>query len=81
MITVKLLLNSAISTPGAKWMTLDMKNFYLNTPMERKEYMRMESKHFPEDVIKHYNLREPTTNDGKLYAEIPKEYMGYRRQA
>ena len=30
MVTVKLLLNSAVSTPGAKWMALDIKNFYLN---------------------------------------------------
>ena len=42
MVTVKLLLNSVVSTPGAKWMTLDIKNFHLNTPMKRKEYMRME---------------------------------------
>ena len=66
MITVKLLLNSVVSTPGAKWMTLDIKNFYLNTPMNRKEYMRMELKNFPEDVIEHYNLRELATDDGKI---------------
>ena len=32
-------------------MTIDIKNFYLNTAMERKEYMRMELKNFPEDAI------------------------------
>ena len=30
---VKMHLNSVISTPGARYMTLDVKNFYLNTPM------------------------------------------------
>ncbi len=30
----KIMLNSIISTQGARFMTLDIKNFYLNTPME-----------------------------------------------
>ncbi len=33
LITVKLLINSIISTTGAKFMTMDIKDFYLNTPM------------------------------------------------
>ena len=33
MITVKILLNSIISTVNAKFMTVDTKDFYLNTPM------------------------------------------------
>jgi hypothetical protein len=37
--TVKLLLNSIISTPGARFATFDLKDFYLGTPMMRKEYM------------------------------------------
>ena len=31
MLTVKLLLNSVMSTKGAKFMSIDIKNFYLNT--------------------------------------------------
>ena len=41
LLTAKLLLNSIISTPGAKMACFDVKNFYLNTPMERYEYLRM----------------------------------------
>ncbi len=33
LLTVKLLINSTISTPNAKYMTMDIKDFYLNTPM------------------------------------------------
>ena len=33
IITTKMLLNSVLSTPGAKFMTVDIKNFYLGTPM------------------------------------------------
>ena len=40
MLTVKILLNSVISTKGARFMTIDIKDFYLNTPMARFEYMR-----------------------------------------
>ena len=41
VLTVKLLLNSIISTPNAKFMTMDNKDFYLNTLMARyhHEYM------------------------------------------
>jgi hypothetical protein len=33
LLTVKLLINSTISTPNAKYMTMDIKDFYLNTPI------------------------------------------------
>ena len=33
LLTVKMLLNSVISTPEAKFMTIDIKDFYLNTPI------------------------------------------------
>ena len=39
ILQVKLLLNSVISTRGAQFMTADMKNFYLNTPLTRHEYV------------------------------------------
>ena len=32
LLAIKLLLNSIISTPRAKFMTMNIKNFYLNTP-------------------------------------------------
>ena len=47
LFTVKLLLNSVVSTNGAKFFTLDIKNFYLNTPMERFEYMRLKMEDIP----------------------------------
>jgi hypothetical protein len=53
LITVKLLINSIFSTAGAKFMTMDIKDFYLNTPMTRFEYMRLCIADMPEDVIEH----------------------------
>ena len=58
LLTINILLNSAVSTPGAKSMTIDISNFYLNTPMDRYEYMHMKLDMFPDDVIEEYNLRE-----------------------
>ena len=58
LLTIKLLPNSVISTPGAKFMTIDISNFYLNTPMDRYEYMRMKLDMFPDDVIEEYNLHD-----------------------
>jgi hypothetical protein len=43
MITVKLHLNSVISTKNARHSTIDLKDFYLNTPMDRPENMRMKN--------------------------------------
>ena len=37
LATIKLLWNSTISTPGAKFFTIDVNNFYLVKPMERPE--------------------------------------------
>jgi hypothetical protein len=39
LLTVKIPINSIISTAGKKIMTMDIKDFYLNTPMARYEYM------------------------------------------
>ena len=58
LLIVKLLLNSIISTPGAKFMTIDIKDFYLNTPMARYEYMSLKLCDILEDVTKHYNLEK-----------------------
>ena len=32
--TVKLLWNSVVSTPGARFVTMDVRNFYLMTPLD-----------------------------------------------
>ena len=53
---VKLLLNSVLSTPNAKFHTIDIKDFYLQTSMERAEYMRLKILDIPKEVIQHYNL-------------------------
>jgi hypothetical protein len=48
LTTSKCLCNSTISTEGAKYMCLDVKNFYLGTPMESFEYMHIPIKLIPQ---------------------------------
>jgi hypothetical protein len=76
LLTVKLLLNSVISTKGAKFMTLDIKNFYLMTPLKRKEYVKMKIADFPDDVIEHYQLRDKESSDGFVYVAIKRGMYG-----
>ena len=52
LLNVKLFLNSTISTPVGRFMILNKKYFYLITPMEQYEYMRLKLADLPEDVIK-----------------------------
>ena len=76
MLLVKTHLNSVISTPDARYMTLDISNFYLNTPMIRPEYLRLKLEDIPEEVIVEYNLREKATLDGYVYVEVKKAMYG-----
>ncbi len=72
----KILLNSTISTKGAKCMTIDISNFYLKTQMAQQEYMRLKTIDIPEEIIKQYKLKDIETSDGCIYCEIKKGMYG-----
>ena len=57
-------------------MTIDIKDFYLNTPMSRYEYMRLKLSDLPEDFVKQYNLNSKVTKDGYVYIEIRRGMYG-----
>jgi hypothetical protein len=57
LLTVKLLLNSVISTLNAKFMTLDLEDFYLLTPTKRYEYFQTKLELFPQSP-RHHNLQD-----------------------
>ena len=48
---------------------------YLNTPLDRFEYMKMPLSILPDDIISHYNLRNKAQN-GFVYIEIRKGMYG-----
>ena len=76
LISVKLMLNSVISTMNAKFMTIDLKDFYLMTPMARYEYFRMKLELFPDDIILEYNLRDKVDDKGYVYCEVKRGMYG-----
>jgi hypothetical protein len=69
--TFKILINSTLSTEDAAMMMMDIKNYYLGTPLPRFEYMKMLLSRFPEEIIQKYNLKALAV-DGWVYIEIRK---------
>ncbi len=70
LLTVKLLLNSIISTPHAKFMTLDLKDFYVMTPMKCYEYFQMKLELFPHDIIDKYDLTNKVDHSGNVHCKV-----------
>jgi hypothetical protein len=75
LTTSKCLWNSTISTEGPKYMCLDVNKFYLGTPRDSFEYMRIPTKLIPQEIIDHYNLL-PLVSDGHVYIEVQKGMYG-----
>jgi len=75
--TVKCLLNKVVSTAGAKFMTLDIKDFYLGTDLRRKQYMRIHRRMIPKATMSEFGIYDPTywRND-YILVEISKGIYG-----
>ena len=72
---IKCLLNSIISNPSAQFCTIDIKKFYLGTPLATYEYMKIKLAMLPDEIISQYNLRDIAA-DGWVYCEIKKGMYG-----
>ena len=48
MLVAKIIFNSVVSTKGAKFMTMDISNFYLMTTLNRPEYIRINIRDVPD---------------------------------
>jgi hypothetical protein len=70
LLTVKILLNSIILMPNAKFMTIDIKDFYLNMPMKRYEYFRMKLNLFPKDGIDNYDLCNKVDTNENVHCKV-----------
>ena len=57
LTTIKLLLDSIISTKNSRFVNINLKYFYLNTPMSRYEYMWVPVKLIPQDIFNEYKLK------------------------
>ena len=57
-------------------MTIDIKDFYFNTLMERYEYMRLKLAELLEYFVSEYKLQDKVTKDGYVYLENCKGIYG-----
>ena len=67
--------NSVLSTEGAKYMCLDIKNFYLIAPLDWYEYMKMPLSLFPTWTKEQDNLNKLAKN-GFVYLEMRRAVLG-----
>ena len=65
----KLVFNSILSRPGAKFTTFDICNFYLQTPLGRPEYVRIKLSDILDKFALEYNLLS-YARDGWVYFKI-----------
>jgi hypothetical protein len=75
MQLIKIMCNAVVSDKNAKFMTADIKDFYLGTPLPEPEYMRINLEHIPENVIQKYDMRRYSYNDA-VVVEVNKGIYG-----
>ena len=78
METFKILLNSTISTKGAKMVMGDISNMYLESFLKDAEYVRFKVDQIPPNIIKHYKL-EGMIRNGFVYAKINRAWYGLKQ--
>ena len=83
MLETKLLFNSTISDAkkGARFMSLDLKDMFLQSEMKKPEYMWIPYKYFPPDIVTRYNLDQIVTPNDKIYVKIKRGMYGLKQAA
>ena len=71
MVTTKLLFNSSVSTPGDRFCTIEINDFYYGIPISDYEYMRIQLAAIPQVIIDQYYLGT-IQHKGWVYIEIQK---------
>ena len=74
MSDIKILLNSVVSD-GAQWMTIDIKDFYLNTPLDRPEFVRIPVRMIPAKIMAKYDLHK-FVHSGSILFQVDKGMYG-----
>jgi hypothetical protein len=67
--------NSIVSTAMAKYMCIDLKNFYLTAKPEYYEYMTIHLAYFPPWIVDQYNLNLHALN-GKVHLKLWRAVWG-----
>ena len=69
MLAAKLLFNIVVSTRNAKFMTMDISNFYLMTPLKQPEYICISIKDIPDEIFNEYKLRYIADKNGSVHIQ------------
>ena len=66
---VKLVINSVLPRKDTKYFTFDIYNFYIQTPLDSPEYVRINISDIPQYFIDEYDLLD-SVQDGWVYFKI-----------
>ena len=80
LLEAKLLLNSVISDTdkGARFMTADLQDFFLQSFLDDPEYIRIHGKYFLEDIIQKYDIDNSIAPDDYIYCKILRVMYGLK---
>lgn len=65
---------------GVHFLSVDLKDYFLASPMRDPKYMKILLTNFPPDIISHYNLLALAHN-GYVYIKIKKGVYGLKQAA
>ena len=63
------MMNTVLSRKGTKFITYDICNYYLATPLDYPEYVKIKLTDIPQEFIDEYNLHN-YFHEGWVYLEI-----------
>ena len=69
------MINSVFSRAGEKYVCFDIENFYLSTPLDRPEYVKIQLLKIPQAFIDEYELTK-FSHYGWIYFEIRRGCYG-----
>ena len=83
LLEAKLIINSTISqsSKNARFMTLDIKDFFLQSTMKHPQYMKIHAKYFSKEFRDMYDIEKIIANDGYVYCKIVKGMYGLKQAA
>ena len=83
LLETKLIINSVISDAkkGARFLTMDLKDHFLQTIMEEPEFMRIHKRYITEEIKREYKANNYLENDGFVYCKIKRGMYGLKQAA
>ena len=81
LLESKILINSTISRHTARFMTIDISNFFLSSIMAEPEYMKLHKSELPTDILEQYNATDHMDKNEYVYFQINKGMYGLKQAA